>query len=197
MADPTPLPTTWRSAARDGDETAADRLLPELYGELRRLAAGYLAREGREHTLQPTALINEAYLRLADQRELGEDDREHFLALAARTMRRILVDHARKRQALKREGAAGERLTLAGRFDSSASEPVDLLGLDDCLERLAKLDARAARVVELRFFGGLTVRETAEVLEVSERTVDSDWFFARGWLSKELSSGPGAGEAPA
>lgn len=174
-------------AARAGDTGASDALLPLVQDELRGLAAGYLAREDAGHTLQPTALVNEAYLRLFGERGVDANDREHFLALAARTMRRVLVDHARRKLADKRGSGAG-RVTLLTSVESDAgADRLDLLALDEALERFAAVDARAAKVVELRFFGGLSVDEIAAALGVSDRTVDNDWFVARGWLKRALS----------
>ena len=162
-------------------------LAEQLYGELHRLAAVYLRGESPGHTLQPTALVHEAFLRLSSQ-HVEWQDRAHFLGIAANTMRRILVDHARRRSADKRGGALGA-VTIDDNLASDASDarsPLDVLVLDDALERLAALDPRAARVVELRFFGGLDVEEVATVLEISPASVKRDWSFARAWLAREL-----------
>jgi len=167
--------------ASNGDKEALDRVLPLVYGELRRLAARYLSREGVGHTLQPTALVHEAYLRLVDQRSVDWRNRAQFLGLAAGMMRRILVNHARDRAAAKRGGAA-ERVSLSLVDTPSGGPDVDLIALEDSLHRLAALDARKAQVVELKFFGGLTVQEIAEVLQVSGSTVEREWSFARAWL---------------
>lgn len=171
-----------------GDRAALDRLMPLVYDELRRLAGGYLGRERRDHTLQPTALVNEAFLRLVDQRRIQWQGRAHFLALAATLMRQLLISHARKHRAAKR-GSGGQRLTLLDSDLAVEARDVDLLDLDRALAALAALDARQARVVELRYFGGMTVEETAEVLEVSPATVKLDWSLARAWLLRELQGG--------
>lgn len=169
---------------RAGDDEALHRLLPLVYEELRRVARRHLRRERPDHTLQTTALVNEAYLRLIDQGGAEVRDRPHFVALTSHLMRQILVDHARARLAKKRDG--GCRITLAE--DVAVAEPgeVDVLAVDDALSRLAVLDAQQARVVELRYFGGLSIRETSEVLGVSEATVKRDWATARAWLHREI-----------
>jgi RNA polymerase sigma factor (TIGR02999 family) len=171
-----------------GGKQDLDRLLPAVHGELRRIAASYLRRERPDHTLQPTALVNEAYLRLADRGEVAWESKSHFLAIAANVMRQILVDHARARRADKRHG---DRVQV--QLDEALVVPferdLDLVWLDEALDRLAALDPRLARVVELRFFGGLTTRETADVLEVSTATVEREWATARGWLRRELTHG--------
>jgi RNA polymerase sigma factor (TIGR02999 family) len=173
---------------QDGIPRALDELMPLVYKELRRLAARYLRSERRNHTLQPTALVNEAYLCLAAQDGLRFLNRAHFLAIAANTMRRVLVDHARERGALKR-GGDRRQVTLRSsiRIDD---RDVDLLALDEALTRLAVFDAMGSRVVELRFFGGLTLSETAEALKISPATVKRLWTSARAWLFRELRSGP-------
>ncbi len=167
-----------------GDPSAADRLLPVVYGELRRLAAACLRRERSGHTLQPTALVNEAWLRLADQSTPWQN-RAHFLGVAAGAMRRILVDHARRRQAKKRGGEV-LRVTLTDGVAAGPGNELDLVRLDEALERLAALDERQARMVTMRFFAGLTVEETAEALDVSEKTVKRDWAAAKAFLLREL-----------
>jgi RNA polymerase sigma-70 factor, ECF subfamily len=172
----------WRS----GDSAARDQLVALLYGELHRLAARQLANERRGHTLQPTALVHEAYLRLIDQGNLAWQNRLHFVAIAALTMRRILVSHARQRKADKRGGGAF-RVTLTEGF-AAAERDADVLALHDALERLAALDRRQCRVVELRYFGGLTIEETAAYLKISPATVKVDWALARAWLLRELSA---------
>ncbi|HEX5030446.1 MAG TPA: sigma-70 family RNA polymerase sigma factor [Candidatus Eisenbacteria bacterium] len=176
---------------RQGDAGALNALLPLVYDEMRRLAGSYLRNEGAGHTLQPTALAHEAYLRLLDQRQVSWQNRAHFMGLAAQAMRRILVDHARRRGAQKRGGGA-MRVTLedadaAGEAISSAL-PLDVPAeeLDEALDRLASLDERQARVVELRFFTGLSIEEAAEALGVSPATVKRDWTLARAWLHREL-----------
>ena len=173
---------------RLGRRDALDRLLPLVHDELHRIAAGYMRRERADHTLQPTALVNEAYLRLVDQRDVEWRDRAHFLGVAAQLMRMILVDHARARRAAKRAGGA-ERVSLDDTVIVVGERDVDLLALDEALGRLAALDPRLCRVVELRYFGGLTTRETAEVLGVSTATVEREWATARGWLRRELTRG--------
>ena len=165
----------------NGDRRALDQMLPLVYEELRRLAAHYLSREPTGHTLQPTALVHEAYLRLIDQRRADWTNRAQFLGLAAGMMRRILVNRARDRVAAKRGGGA-ERVSLSLVDAASGGPDVELIALEDALERLAALDPRKSRVVELKFFGGLTIEEIAEVLQVSGATVEREWSFARAWL---------------
>jgi RNA polymerase sigma factor (TIGR02999 family) len=168
-----------------GDRHALDRALPLVYEELRRLAHGHLRREAEGHTLSTTALVHEAYLRLVDQSRARWHDRGHFLALAATAMRRVLVDHARRHRSGKRGG--GLRRVPVDILELAADERAELLvALDEALSRLAVLDARQARVVEYRFFGGLTEQETAELLGVGVRTVKRDWAKARSWLYQEL-----------
>lgn len=169
-----------------GDEQALGRLTPLVYHELHRIAARYMARERRDHTLQATALVNEAYLRLVDAKGVSWHDRAHFLAIAARTMRRILVDSARARRYQKRGGGA-KPLSLEESLVVDCRPDADLVALDDALNTLAAMDPRRSRVVELRFFGGLTVEETSEVLSVSPETVMHDWKLAKAWLFRELS----------
>jgi len=172
----------------DPAEAAPDRLSPVIYGELRRLAASYLRRERPGHTLQPTALVHEAYVRLLDQRKVDWSNRAQFLGLAAVMMRRILVNHARDRVAWKRGGGAEHvPLTLAG--EGIGAVEVDLLDLHEALERLSQTDARKGRIVELKFFGGLTTDEIAETLGISAATVERDWKFARAWLHGAISGG--------
>ena len=172
----------------DARETGADasaRLAEALYPELRRLAAALMRRERQDHTLQPTALVGEAYVRLVDQSRVEWKDRAHFLGIAARVMRQVLVDHARRRGAIKR-GTGTQLLTLDENLAGSAG-PVELLLVNDALERFSRLDQRGARVVEMRVFGGLTMEEIAAALGVAKRTVDNDWAVARMWLARELS----------
>jgi RNA polymerase sigma factor (TIGR02999 family) len=169
----------------DGDERALERLVPLVEAELRRLARGYMGRERRGHTLQVTALVNEAFLRLTGARQLPWQDRAHFLGISARLMRRVLVDHARARGYQKR-GGRGQRVTLDDALVVSSEPAVQLLDLDRALEALAATDPRKTRVIELRFFGGLSVEETAEVLHVSTDTVKRDWRLAKLWLLREL-----------
>jgi len=175
-------------AWNEGDEGALEKLVPHVYQELRRLARRQMLRERPGHTLQTTALINEAYLRLVDLRNVQWQNRAHFFALCARLMRRILVDFARSRQYAKR-GGGGQPVSLDESLVVSPVHSTDLVAVDDALKDLAKVDARKAQVVELRFFGGLTVEESAEVLEVSPETVRRDWRLAKAWLLRELSQG--------
>jgi RNA polymerase sigma factor (TIGR02999 family) len=171
-----------------GDREAMDRLMPIVYDELRRLAAGYLKAERPDHTLQPTALVHEAYLRLVRQDRVEWQNRAHFFGIAARMMRRVLVDHARRRRAGKRDGG-GFRLTIQVGEALEVSRDPELLELDQALERLERLDSDQARVVELRFFGGLTVEETATVLGISTATVKREWRTARAFLRQEMDAG--------
>ena len=168
-----------------GDLEARDCLLPIVYDELRKQAARELRGERAGHTLQPTALVHEVYLRLAQPRRVPWQSRAEFFAAAAQAMRRILVDHARKRAAAKRAGN-WTRVELADDVAIEGKRELDLLALDDALERLAELDPRHARIVELRFFGGLSVAETASVLKISTATVKRDWSLARAWLHRRL-----------
>jgi RNA polymerase sigma factor (TIGR02999 family) len=169
-----------------GDKDALDQLMPIVYDELRRQAARYLRRERPGHTLQTTALINEAYIRLVDQKRVHWQNRAHFFGIAAQMMRRILVDHARTKKRVKR-GGSDVRVTLADANLMSKSRDLDIVALDEALERLGKVDEQQARVVELRFFSGLTVAETAEVLSISAATVKRDWSMAKAWLHREIS----------
>ena len=169
----------------DGDDAAFEQLAPLVEAELRRLARGYMARERPGHTLQPTALVNEAFLRLTSARGVRWQDRAHFLGISARLMRRVLVDHARARMYRKR-GGDRHRVTLDERLIATPEPSLDVLALDRALEALAAIDPRKGRVVELRFFGGLTVDEAAEVLHVSSDTIKRDWRLAKLWLVREL-----------
>jgi RNA polymerase sigma factor (TIGR02999 family) len=173
-------------AWRGGDRAALDQLMPLVYGELRRMARRYLQREQPGNTLQPTALVNEAFLRLVEASGVSWQDRAHFFAISAQIMRRILVDAARARGSRKRGGGV-ERLDLNESVDVLPELDSRLVDLDDALEALAQFDARKARVVELRFFAGLSVKETAEVLKISPESVKRDWRLARAWLMHELS----------
>lgn len=171
---------------RQGDEGALDRVIDHVYEDLRRRAAAYLKNERREHTLEPTALVHEAFLKLVDKREIEWHDRNHFVAVAAQAMRRILVDHARSR---KRDKRGGENETL--RLDettvvSSDRQPIDLVALDEALKQLATFDERQASIVELKYFGGMTLDEAADFLGVSRATVRRDWQIARAWLRQQL-----------
>ena len=174
-------------AWRGGDPSALDRLIPVVYDELRHIAAGLLRRERSGHTLQPTALVHEVYVRLLGQGRSDLEGRAHFLSVAAHMMRRILVDHARARVRQKRGGEA-TRVDLRPGDAAAAPRSVDLLALDLALDRLQAEDERKARVVELRYFGGLTTEETAQVLETSPATVKRDWAFAQAWLARELGA---------
>jgi RNA polymerase sigma-70 factor, ECF subfamily len=166
-----------------GDREALERLMPAVYGELRRLAASYLKSERPDHTLQPTALVHEAYLRLSNQRSVDWVNRAHFFGISARIMRRILVDHARRRGAIKRDGSV---LRLTAPEAGAADRAPGLIALDAALTSLEALDPQQARVVELRFFGGMTVEETAEATGVSTATVKREWRTARAWLKREI-----------
>lgn len=170
----------------DGDQTALDKLMPLVYEELRQMAKRHMGRQNPGHTLQTTALIHEAYLRLVDQKEVQWQNRAHFFGVAAKAMRHILIDYARSRHAAKRGGEA-RLVSLDEAAVVSAERTAELVALDDALQSLAAFDQRKSRVVELRYFGGLTVEETAEVLKVSPETVALDWRLARTWLLRELS----------
>jgi RNA polymerase sigma factor (TIGR02999 family) len=172
----------------NGDDAALDRLIPIVEAELRRLARGYMRRERPDHTLQVTALVNEAFLRLTGARQLRWQDRAHFLGISARLMRHVLVDHARARGYRKRGGDA-RRVALDETILVSPGPAIELLALDRALQVLAVADPRKVRVVEMRFFGGLSVEETAEVLHVSPDTVKRDWRIAKLWLLRELEGG--------
>ena len=186
--DTTPSPdvTGLLHAWKAGDAAALEELMSVLYEELRRTARHYMQMEHGGHTLQTTALVNEAYLRLAGVNQVEYRDRVHFFALAAQMMRRVLVDHARSREYLKR-GAGARAIALDASLIASPDRSAEVVALDDALNGLAKRDARKARVVELRFFGGLTVEETATALQVSPQTVLRDWSLAKAWLTREMS----------
>jgi RNA polymerase sigma factor (TIGR02999 family) len=175
---------------REGDETALDRLIPLVYDEMRRLARSYMRRERREHTLQTTALINEAYIRLVDHKGMRWQNRAHFYAVAAQAMRRVLVDHARSRRYIKRGGDA-----IIVELDQAAlvaqEQAAEIVALDEALSGLAAIDPRQSKVVELRYFGGMSVEETAEVLGVSDVTVMRDWRAAKAWLLRAISEQAG------
>jgi RNA polymerase sigma factor (TIGR02999 family) len=172
----------------NGDVEAREKLMPLVYAELRRRAAAYLNRERKDHTLQPTALVHEAYLRLIGQQRVVWQNRAHFLAVAAQTMRRILVDHARGRGRDRRFGGA-IRVPLDERLKTATPTDCDMLLLDQALCELAALDPRQAQIVELRYFGGLAEREIASVLGVSRSTVTREWVIAKGWLFRRISTG--------
>jgi RNA polymerase sigma factor (TIGR02999 family) len=169
-----------------GDKEALDKLMPAVYDELRRQAARYLRRERAGHTLQTTALIHEAYVRLVDQRNVQWQNRAHFFGIAAQMMRRILVDHARTKKRAKR-GGSDVKISLADATILVKEQDLDVVALDEALTRLAEIDEQQSRVVELRFFSGLTVEETAEVMGISPATVKRDWSMAKAWLHRELS----------
>lgn len=178
--------TTLLLAWRAGDQAALDRIIPVVHGELRKAARRHMAGERKAHTLQASALINEAYLRLVDAQQMNWRDRAHFLAMASRLMRRVLVDHARRRGYQKREGAA-HKVQLDEESVSAPQAPEDWVAIDAALAALAKVDARKVQVVEMRFFGGLGVKEVAEALGVSPDTVIRDWKLAKAWLRHELA----------
>jgi RNA polymerase sigma factor (TIGR02999 family) len=171
----------------DGDKAALDKLMPLVYEELRRLAHQYMSRERTGHTLQTSALVNEAYFRLIDQKDVRWQNRAHFFGIAAQLMRRILVDHARSRASAKRGGVA-PRVPLDEALIVSEERAADVVALDDALNSLAEIDPRKSQIVELRFFGGLSIEETAEVLKVSPGTVMRDWTLAKAWLRRAISS---------
>ena len=186
MNTPTPgAVTELLRAWSDGNDAALEQLIPLMEAELRRLARGYMGRERQGHTLQTTALVNEAFLRLTDARQIRWQDRAHFLGISARLMRRVLVDYARRRGFHKRGGGA-QRVTLHEALVSASDPALDVVALDRALQALEKSDARKSRIVELRFFGGLSIEETAEVLKVSTDTVKRDWRLAKLWLLREL-----------
>jgi RNA polymerase sigma factor (TIGR02999 family) len=176
-------------AWREGDEAALARLTPLVHAELQRIARRCMRGQPRDHTLQATALVNEAYLRLVDVQEMNWQSRAHFLAMAARLMRRVLVDSARARGSHKRGGEA-VRVSFSEELAVTDSKGLDIVGLDVALHALAELDERQSRVVELRFFGGLSVAETAAVLGISGETVMRDWKVARAWLMREMKAQP-------
>jgi len=171
----------------NGNKEVLDELLPIVYDELRRQAARYLRRERIGHTLQTTALIHEAYIRLVDQRNVRWQNRAHFFGIASQLMRRILVDHARTKKRAKR-GGSDIRVSLTDIAASTKAEDLDVIALDEALNRLSTIDQQQARIVELRFFSGLTVEETAEVLSISPATVKRDWSMAKAWLHREISN---------
>ena len=172
---------------RNGDKSAAERLFPLVYDELKRQAQRYLARERSDHTLQPTALVHEAYLKMVDQTVLSAENRTHFFGIASRVMRQILVDHARMHNAEKRGGAA-QRFSIEDFDVLPEQQAADILELDEALQKLEAIDERKASVVDMRFFGGLKETEIAEVLGVTEKTVRRDWQFAKLWLFREVTS---------
>lgn len=171
-----------------GDQSSRDQLMEIVYEELRRQAARYLRRERRDHTLQPTALVHEAYIQLIDQSRVNWENRAHFFGAAARSMRRILVDHARAHQAEKR-GSGEERLPLDEAIAVPENKDLNILALNEALEELARLDERQSRIVELRYFGGLSIDETATVTGVSPATVKREWAMAKAWLQNQIKKG--------
>ena len=192
----TPIPnqgevTRWLIAGGAGDAHALESLLPLVYEELHRQAVGFFRRERPGHTLQPTALVSEVYLRLINQHEVSWQNRAQFFGIAAQMMRRILVSHARGREAKKRGGAA-QHITLQEEVAATPERDPNLLALDDALTRLETLDPEKSRMVELRFFGGLSVEETAEVMGVSPRTIDRQWQTAKAWLHREINASKAA-----
>jgi RNA polymerase sigma factor (TIGR02999 family) len=189
ISDKGPDVTDLLVAWSDGDQSALERLMPLVHDELRRMAGRYMRGERPGHTLQATALVNEAYLRLIEIRRVRWQNRTQFFALAARSMRRILVDSARARRSHKRGGGA-ETILLDEALVIAPEPDAALVALDESLEALKTLDPRKAQVVELRYFGGLTVVETAEVLKISPETVMRDWNFAKAWLSREMGGNP-------
>lgn len=182
------------SAINDGESGAREALVPVVYAELRVLAESYMRKERPGHTLQPTALVNEAWMKLADQTRVEWKGRAHFFGIAAQAMRRILVDHHRRRTAARR--GRDKAVTLVDDAAETFADPLDFIALDEALDELAAMDPRAARIVELRFFGGLSVEETAEVLDVSAPTVKRDWRTAKAWLYQRLDAAPGSGDDP-
>jgi RNA polymerase sigma factor (TIGR02999 family) len=191
MADAAHEVTRLLHAWRAGDEDALNRLFPLLYDELRQMAAGHLRRERPDHTLQPTALVHEAYLRLLPRKEAFVQDRAQFLSIAAQAIRRVLVDHGRRKASAKR-GGGQVRVTLTGKVAKEGPLEFDILDLDRALTRLGESDPMDHRVVELKYFGGLSDQEAADVLDCSERTIRRRWVYARSWLFRELQPGSGA-----
>jgi RNA polymerase sigma factor (TIGR02999 family) len=183
-ADVTQLLVNWSK----GDQASLDQLLPLVYGELRRLASSYLRRERSNHTLQSTALVHEAFMRLVNQQDVQWKNRAHFYAIAAQMIRRILVDYARSQHAEKRgSGAVKLALDEAMAVAQTPATDIDLLGLNDALDQLAALDERQSRIVELRFFAGLSIEETAEVMHLSPATIKREWQTARAWLFRDMT----------
>jgi RNA polymerase sigma factor (TIGR02999 family) len=185
---PDPEVTALLLAWKQGDDGAFDQLVPLVHAELRRIARRHMGHERQGHTLQPTALVNEAYLKLVDARRVQWQDRAHFFAMSSRLMRQVLVDWARARGYQKR-GAGAHNVTLDEGRVGAVETPADIVALDDALNALAEIDQRKSQVVELRFFGGLSIEETAEALDVAERTVKRDWTMAKLWLLRELKKG--------
>ncbi len=188
MSEPTHDITALLGQWQGGNQEALNALTPLVYNELRRLAQSYIHRERANHTLQGTALVHEAYMRLVDQRQVEWRNRNHFFALSAELIRRILVDHARAKMAGKR-GGDQIKLSLEEGMEPASGEDVDLIALDDALELLARTDSQQSRIVELRYFAGLKIEETAEVLGISPATVKRDWAVAKAFLKREMSRG--------
>jgi RNA polymerase sigma factor (TIGR02999 family) len=195
MSEPQEV-TLLLTALKRGDEGAASRLMPLIYDELRRLAASYMRRERADHTLQATALVHEAYLKLVEQRSVDWQSRAHFFGVAAQLMRRILVDHARGHSRQKR-GGEQQKVSLDEAFVFSERQADEIVAVDDSLNVLSRIDPRQARVVELRFFGGLSVEEAADVLGISPKTVKREWSVAKAWLYADLKERHGIDAAPA
>ena len=187
VTDRSPDVTSLLLAWNNGDQEALDRLMPLVYNELRRMARRYMQSENPGHTLQATALVNDLYMHLIDQKRVNWKNRAHFFGAAAQIIRRLLVDHARGRDRLKRGGGG---LKVEWNEEISPSQPIEmnLIALDDALNRLAELDPQKTRIIELRFFAGLSIEETAEVLKISPATIKRDWAFARAWLFSEMTS---------
>ena len=169
----------------EGRGASPEKLLEIVYDDLRRLAGAYMKNERSDHTLQATALVHEAYMRLVDWENVSWQNRAHFFSVASEVMRKVLVDHARAKKAQKRDG--GQKIMIDEAVSLPEADQIDILALDEALKTLGKLDKRQARIVELRFFGGLTIKETAYVLETSETTVRREWAFAKAWFQRELS----------
>jgi RNA polymerase sigma-70 factor, ECF subfamily len=181
--DVTQLLKRWRKGSREAEAALMER----VHGELRRLAAGYMRRERVGKTLQPTAVVNEAYIRLLPQREVSWENRAHFFGIAAKMMRRVLVDHARRKKAIKRDAGPGEPISISGvASPAREADQVDVLALNTALSALAELDPRQAEIVEMRYFAGLTVEEVAEVLQIAPATVKRDWSTAKMWLRRQM-----------
>jgi RNA polymerase sigma-70 factor (ECF subfamily) len=190
MESPSGSVTRLLSDLKNGDATAEAKLIPLVYDELRRLAANYMRRERPDHTLQATALVHEAFMRLTEQKNVSWQGKAHFLGVASQLMRRILIDHARGHLRAKR-GGGGKKLSLEEGILLTETRSEELLAVDESLNRLASLDQRQARIVELRFFGGLSIEETAEVIGISPKTVKRDWSMAKAWLHGELRKAHG------
>jgi RNA polymerase sigma factor (TIGR02999 family) len=184
MNEPQKDVTILLNAVSAGEESTPEKLLEAVYGDLRRLAAKYMRNERDDHTLQATALVHEAFIRLVDWENVSWQNRAHFFAVAAQVMRKILVDHARTKNAGKR---GGQKIALDEAVSFAEEKDLNLLALEEALQNLEKLDARQARIVELRFFGGLSIEETAYILDVSETTVKREWTFAKAWFQRELT----------